>query len=66
MKLMQDTTQKLINSYTYDAMSLRRGSDKNARKLAMFLAVKYCKKVKSLAEIASHFNIGFFWFIIEY
>ena len=43
-----------------EAITIRRGADKDARKLAMFMAVKHCKKIKSLAEIASHFYIGFF------
>ena len=66
-KINSFTVEEIINTVREyfklkqsEAIIIRRGSDKNARKLAMFLAVKYCKKVKSLGEIASHFNIGFF------
>jgi REP element-mobilizing transposase RayT len=55
-----ETVRKYFKLKNSEAITIRRGSDKNARKLAMFIAVKYCKKVKPLAEIASHFNIGFF------
>ena len=55
-----ETVCRHFNLEQNEAITIRRGSNKNARKLAMFIAVKYCKKVKSLAEIASHFNIGFF------
>ena len=37
---------------------LRKGADLNARKIAMYLANRHCKKVDSLAKIAAHFGVG--------
>ena len=37
---------------------LRKGADLNARKIAMYLANRHCKKTDSLAKIAAHFGLG--------
>jgi hypothetical protein len=35
-----------------------KGANRNARKIAMFMSVKHCKKICSISEIAYHFGIG--------
>lgn len=41
-----------------DQIVIRKGANRNARKIAMFLSVKHSKKISSLAEIASCFGVG--------
>jgi len=36
----------------------RKGADRNARKIAMYLAVTKCKKISSLASIGLQFGVG--------
>ena len=41
-----------------DRIVVRKGADPDARKIAMYLTVRYCKRTESLVSIASHFNVG--------
>jgi putative transposase len=41
-----------------DQIVVRKGADRNARKIAMYLSVKYCKRISSLSKIASYFGVG--------
>ena len=41
-----------------DRIVVRKGADWDARKIAMYLTVRYCKRTESLASIASHFSVG--------
>jgi hypothetical protein len=50
--------EEYFNLQKTDSIVVRKGADLNARKIAMFLAVKHCKKNQSLAEIASYFSVG--------
>ena len=49
---------KYFNLEKIDLIVERKGADLNARKIAMYLAVRHCKKNKSLVGIASYFGIG--------
>ena len=53
---------KIIKAYfslsTCRKITVRKGSDRAARKIAMYLAAMHCKKIYSLAQIASYFGIG--------
>ena len=41
-----------------DRVVVRKGAILDARKIAMYLAVRHCKRTDSLARIASHFRVG--------
>ena len=41
-----------------DRVVVRKGAILDARKIAMHLAVRHCKRTDSLARIASHFGVG--------
>jgi REP element-mobilizing transposase RayT len=58
VKEIINATRKYFELKSSDAIVIRKGANRDARKLAMFLSVKYCKKINSLAEIASCFKIG--------
>ena len=52
------TVVKFFHLKYSDSVTIRKGSDKEARKIAMYLAVKYCKKINSLKIIGSYFDVG--------
>lgn len=52
------TVAMYFNLEGEDKIAKRKGSNQYARKIAMYLAVKNCKKTNSLARIASYFGIG--------
>ena len=41
-----------------DRIVVRKSAARDARKIAMYLAVRYCKRTETLACIAAHFNVG--------
>ena len=53
-----NVTCKHFELKSSDTIVIRKGANRDARKLAMFLAVKYCKRTNSLAEIATRFGVG--------
>jgi len=49
---------KSLNIKNHTKITLRKGCNRNARIIAMYLAVKYCKRINTLAEIGSFFGVG--------
>ena len=52
------STCKYFHLKNPKSIIVRKAADRNARKIAMYLSVIYCKKTNSLAIIASYFGIG--------
>ncbi len=55
-----EAVRQYFSLQNFEAITVRKASDRNARKIAMFLSVKHCKKTRSLTEIASYFGIGIY------
>ena len=49
---------KYFNINNQTKITLRKGANRSARVIAMYMAVKYCKKTNTLATIASSFGVG--------
>jgi hypothetical protein len=47
-----------FNIRKMDRIVVRKSAARDARKIAMYLAVRYCKRTETLACIAAHFNVG--------